>query len=271
MKLKPKSKPKARQTPAQRVKPKAGLLEESGVEPSAVPGFLPKLIDEARARGKKRVARLRADFPGEDARALGERLLRSSANRAGWFGAATGAVSLFALPLGLPAGVAVTLFLEAELIVALLEVYGLEAEGERGRLRLVALWAGAGFADAAKTAGLRVGTQALGRVLAGSLPARLIARLNPVLLRAILKRLGMGFLPRVLKLWPLLGAPIAYAIDRSALRTLGRGVLATLDEVALEKRAARPGPARTRGRAASARKSRPARARGSSAADSGPG
>lgn len=198
------------------------------------PGWLDGVIDGALARATRRVAVLRAQHPGDDSRTLGERLVKSSANRAGWLGAATGAVAVFALPIGLPAGVAVTLALEAELIFSLLEVYGLDARGEKGRLRLAALWAGAGFADAAKSAGLKLGTEALARAMAGSLPARIIARLNPVLLRAILKRLGMGWMPRLLKLWPLLGAPVAYAMDRAALRTLGAGVLATLDSVVRE-------------------------------------
>ena len=74
-----------------------------------------------------------------------------------------------------------------------------------------------------------MGADALGRVIAGSLPARIIARLNPVLLRAILRRLGLGWLPRALKLWPLLGAPVAFALDRAALRALGAATVETLE------------------------------------------
>ena len=133
------------------------------------------------------------------------------------------------MPVGLPAGVAVTLLLEAELLFALLALYELPARGPAGRLRLYALWAGAGFADAAKGAGLRLGANALGRAIAGSLPARIIARLNPLLLRAILHRLGLGWLPRALKLWPVLGAPVAFLLDRAALRALGAAAVETLE------------------------------------------
>ena len=205
----------------------------------ATPSVIVGLVDGARQRARRRVARLRADFPGEDEVALGERLVRSAANRAGLWGAATGTLALVTLPVGLPAGVAVSLALEAELILALLEVYGLSVEGEAGRMRLYALWAGAGFADAAKSAGLRMGARALGRVLTESLPARIIARINPVLLRAILRRLGLGWLPRALKLWPVLGAPIGFALDRAALKALGAATLATLDDAAREQRKAR--------------------------------
>jgi len=138
-------------------------------------------------------------------------------------------LALIALPIGLPAGVAVTLLLEAELLFALIALYGLSLRGPAGRLRLYALWAGAGFADAAKGAGLRLGANAVGRALAGSLPARIIARLNPVLLRAILRRLGLGWLPRALKMWPLLGAPVGFALDRAALRAVGFAALDVLD------------------------------------------
>jgi hypothetical protein len=54
-----------------------------------------------------------------------------------------------------------------------------------------------------------------------------------------LKRLGLGWLPRALKLWPLLGAPIAFVLDRAALRTLGEATLAVLDDEARARRRAR--------------------------------
>ena len=65
-----------------------------------------------------------------------------------------------------------------------------------------------------------------------SLPGQIIRRLNPALLKAILRRLGLGWVPRAMKMWPLLGAPIAFALDRAALRTLGEATLATLDDAA---------------------------------------
>lgn len=201
------------------------------------------LLGKARLRAASRVASLRARYPDEDDVALGRRLVRSAAFRAGLVGAATGTVALIALPIGMPAGIAASLYLEAELILALLSLYGIDTSGDEGRLKLYALWAGAGFADAAKSAGLRVSAQAIGRVLRGSLPARIIKRLNPILLRAILKRLGLGWLPRAARLWPVLGAPFAFALDRAALGKLGEATLATLDDAARAQRRVRS-PAR---------------------------
>jgi len=195
-----------------------------------------QLVSTARERGRARVAQLRAAHPEEHEVDLGCRLVRAAALRAGLAGAATGTLALITLPLGLPAGVAVSLFLEAELIFALLELYGLSTSGESGRLRLYALWAGAGFADAAKSVGLRTGAQALGRILTESLPGQLIRRLNPALVKLILRRLGLGWLPKAMKLWPLLGAPIAFALDHAALRSLGDATLATLDDAARARR-----------------------------------
>lgn len=239
--------------PARAAKPRARPARQGAVRPAApssvkapaesqaaarpeekIPGWVEKVLAKARERGARVAARLRQEHPAATPRQLGEGLVKSSAFKAGLLGAATGTLSLIALPVGLPAGVATTLFLEAELLFALMAIYGLDGSGAQGRARLAALWLGAGFADAAKNAGLKLGANAAGRALAGSLPARIIARLNPALVRAILKRLGMGWLPRVAKLWPLLGAPIAFAIDRAALRALGRAALATLD-VALAK------------------------------------
>ena len=156
--------------------------------------------------------------------------MRGSAMRGALVGAATGTLALITLPLALPAGIALTLLLEAELLLSLIALYGFSTAGESGRLRLYALWAGAGFADAAKSAGVRLGANAVRRALAGSLPARIIARINPVLLRAILRRLGLGWLPRAARLWPLLGAPVGFALDRAALRALGSAALDVLDE-----------------------------------------
>jgi hypothetical protein len=194
------------------------------------------IVEQARTKARARVAAARVEHPGEDEVDLGRRLIRSAATRAGLWGAATGTVALVAMPVGLPAGVAISLAVEAQLVFALLELYGLDTEGEQGRLRLYALWLGAGFADAAKSAGLRTGARALGRILWESLPGQIIRKLNPELLKAILRRLGLGWLPRALKMWPVLGAPIAFALDRAAVRALGEATLATLDDEARARR-----------------------------------
>ena len=206
---------------------------------------LDAIVEKARERARFRIAALRLEHPGQDEVALGQRLVASMALRAGFLGAATGTLSLVALPVGLPAGVAISLLLEAELIFALLELYGVDTEGDQGQLKLYALWAGAGFADAAKSVGLRAGATAVGRVLRGSLPGRIIRRLNPVLWKAILRRLGLEWLPRAAKFWPVLGAPIGFALDRAALRALGDATLATLDDAARARRRARPTVRRT--------------------------
>jgi len=218
-----------------RPRPRKNRAPAAAEPAGAVPGWVSPMLEAARGRARRRVEALRARYPEEDSRSLGERLVRSQANRAGLAGGVTGTLALVTLPLGLPAGVAVSLFFEAELLLALLAVYGLESGGDRGTLRLYALWAGAGFADAAKAAGLRAGARAIGRAIAGSLPARIIARLNPVLLRAILRRLGLGWLPRALKMWPVLGAPIGFAMDRAALRALGFAALDTLDAATAQR------------------------------------
>ena len=235
----PKRPPKPRRP---RATPAPDPAAPASRDPSKASAWALRLLAQARRRGEGKAAALRSAHPGEGPRQLGERLVKTSAFRAGLAGAVTGTLALVALPVGLPAGVALTLLLEAELLFALLALYELPSEGAQGRLRLTALWAGAGFADAAKSAGLKAGAEVLGRALAGSLPARIIARLNPALLRAILKRLGLGWLPRAARLWPILGAPLVFALDRAALRTLGHAALLTLDSVQRDlRRAGRAG------------------------------
>jgi hypothetical protein len=222
------------------------------------PAWFDPLVARARERARARAGKLRTRHPRETARQLGERLVASSANRAGLIGAATGTLALFALPLGLPAGVAAALLLEAELLLALLALYDLDSDADGANLRLYALWAGAGFADVAKSAGLKLGADALGRTLRGSLPARIIARLDPALVRAILRRIGLGWLPRALKLWPVLGAPVAFAMDRAALRALGFVALSSLDGAVRPRSPRRParseGATSRRGRRGAARR-----------------
>src|SRR5260221_12607403 len=96
------------------------------------PAWFADVVENARKRGRARVAALRVEFPGEHETDLGRRLVRSAATRAGWYGAATGTLALITLPIGLPAGIAVSLPLEAGLIFALLELYRLGTEGEGG-------------------------------------------------------------------------------------------------------------------------------------------
>ena len=205
--------------------------------PGAVAQFLDDVADRARVRARDRVGGLRRRYPDSTRRELADRLVKSFSRRAGLGGAATGALSLLSLPLGLPAGVALTLGIEAELLLALLELYDVDTSGSAGRVKLYALWAGSGLADAAKSVGLVMGADALGVVLAGTLPARLIGRLNPALVKLVLRRLGLGWMPKVMKLWPIIGAPIGYVVDSTALRTLGIGAIATLESVVAAKAA----------------------------------
>lgn len=191
--------------------------------------WLERVVAGVDGRARKRVAHLRVEHPDAAPRELAEKLVRSYARRAGLGGAATGTLSLVALPVGLPAGLALTLALEAELLASLLVVYGHEVSGDAGRARLYALWAGAGLADAAKNAGLGLGAQTLAAVLAGSLPGQLLRRLQPWLVKAILKRLGLGWVPRILKLWPVVGAPVGYVLDRAAVAALGRVAIEALE------------------------------------------
>lgn len=191
--------------------------------------LLEEVVIRARSRAHDRVGVLRAKYPKESRHTLGDRIVASFARRAGLGGAATGALSLLSLPVGLPAGIALTLAIEAEMLLSLLELYGIDTSGEAGRLKLYAVWAGSGLTDAAKNLGLVLGADAIAAVLAGSLPARIIARLNPALVRFVLKRLGLGWMPKALKLWPIVGAPIGYLVDSTALRTLGRSAHATIE------------------------------------------
>lgn len=191
--------------------------------------WLERVVSGVDERARQRVAHLRLEYPHATPRELSERLVRTYARRAGLGGAATGTLSLVALPAGLSVGLALTLTIEAELLASLLVVYGHEISGEGGRAKLYALWAGAGVADAVKNAGLGLGAGALGAVLAGSLPGQLLRRLQPWLIKAVLKRLGLGWVPRVLKLWPVMGAPVGYLLDRAAVGALGHLAIEALE------------------------------------------
>src|SRR4051812_37808129 len=126
---------------ARKVRPRATLRPRprkkrarAAPEPrSAVPPWVAPLLAKARVRARRRAEELRARYPGEDPRTLGERLVRSQANRAGLAGGVTAILALVTLPVGLPAGMASALFFEAELLLALLAVYGLETGGDRDR------------------------------------------------------------------------------------------------------------------------------------------
>ncbi len=206
------------------------------METDQIPGTAERLLSEvvtrARGRARTRVAGVKARFPRASRRELADRLVKSFSRRAGLGGAATGALSLVSLPVGLPAGLALTLANEAELLFSLLELHEIDTSGDAGLLKLYALWAGGGLADAAKSVGLVLGAEAIAEVLAGSLPARIIARLNPALIRFVLRRLGLGWVPKAFKLWPVVGMPIGYAVDSAALRALGMAAIRTLEAAA---------------------------------------
>ncbi|MBS2022735.1 MAG: hypothetical protein JST92_10015 [Deltaproteobacteria bacterium] len=213
---------------AEATKDAAGKAE-SASDQDGTPEWLKDLLDRARRNGRARAAALKIQHPADTPLQLGKRLVGSLSMKAGLWGAATGTLALITLPIGLPASVALTLLLEAELLFALLALYGFNTAGEVGRMRLFALWAGGGFVQVAKNAGLKAGTDAVAKALAGTLPARLIGRINPILFRQLLKRLGLAWVPKALKLWPLIGAPIGFVLDRAALKALGAQAIEVLE------------------------------------------
>ncbi|MFL5420010.1 MAG: hypothetical protein ACJ79Y_04510, partial [Myxococcales bacterium] len=80
---------------ARKVRPRAPLRRRkkrtrTAPEPSsAVPPWVAPLLEKARVRAGRRAEELRARYPGEDPRTLGQRLVRSQANRAGLAGGVT--------------------------------------------------------------------------------------------------------------------------------------------------------------------------------------
>ena len=62
------------------------------------------------------------------------------------------------------------------------------------------------------------------------LPAKLVAKLHPALVKLILQRTGIGWVPKLFKLWPVVGAPIGYVIDSTAVAALGRDAIRTLEQ-----------------------------------------
>src|SRR5947209_3290758 len=64
---------------------------------SALPVWFAKILEIAQRRAAARVEALRVQFPEAPPRELGERLVQSSALRAGLLGAATGTLALITL------------------------------------------------------------------------------------------------------------------------------------------------------------------------------
>src|SRR5205809_173968 len=84
------------QAPVRR-KPRAKRPPPESAPAGAIPRWVTPMLETARARARRRADELRARYPEEDPRALGERLVRSQANRGGLAGGATATLALFTL------------------------------------------------------------------------------------------------------------------------------------------------------------------------------
>ncbi len=195
------------------------------------------LLERARERGKAKAEAVRAR-PGNQRRSrfeLGEELVRRSALRAGLLGAATGTLALFTLPISLPRASRARSSSRRSSSSPCSRSTGSTAAASWGGCASPRSGWGRSCRRRQERRAARL-ANLLGRALAGTLPARPIARLEPALLRAILKRFGLGFVPRLFKLWPILAAPIGFVLDRAALRALGRSALDALERGGLEGR-----------------------------------
>src|SRR5438045_9422128 len=82
-----------------RPRPRKKRAPAPAAEPAgAIPSWISPMLDAARVRPRRRAAELSASHPEEGTRALGARLVRSRANRAGLAGGRAGTPAAGTLP-----------------------------------------------------------------------------------------------------------------------------------------------------------------------------
>lgn len=157
---------------------------------------------------------------------MAERVVRRYALRCGAVGAITGAVSLPALGLALPANVLSSLTLQVRMILQIAGIYGHTPETRDFETDVLLLMAGDAAKEAVKRVGLELSQELTWRVIDRQLAAAAARRLEPLLAGRILVVTSSRSAEALAKLVPLVGAPVGFGIDWAYARMVGSRAVA---------------------------------------------
>jgi hypothetical protein len=206
------------------------MVDRSGVtaaaavdaEAGAVERALRQVLNVDSQAVRDHVARLRAANPHAGADELAAGVVSRRALKAGGIGAITGLGGLVTLPVTIPANLLGTWRVQTTMLAIIAEIYDAEFEIDDFFLVL----GGTAVTEAMKQLGINAGKDVTKRMVQKHVTRETMKHINRVVSRAIITKAGTKSATSVMKMVPLVGAPVGFAFDWTATRAFGKaGIL----------------------------------------------
>jgi hypothetical protein len=167
------------------------------------------------------VDNLRAQNPGISNDDLARKIVKRKAFKSGLVGATTGVGGLIVLPATIPIDLGLTWRIQAAVALSTAYAYGNTADTLDLKTDLYLILAGDSAKEALKRAGIEVAKEVTKRAVSRYVTRDVMKRVCAVIGRKIVTKAGEKSLTSLVKLVPLVGAPIGFAADWAATRTVG--------------------------------------------------
>jgi hypothetical protein len=169
------------------------------------------------------VNRLRQQNPSIEDDDLARLIVRRKSVKNAIFGAITGAPGFTLMPVAIPASIAASWHIQAQMILAIAHVYGYTQNCDAMDLRrdIYILLAGDSAKESLRQFGIHAATIVTRRAVDRYVNLHIMQQIWKVLGQKIITKAGQKSLTSFIKLAPLVGAPVGATVDWISARTVG--------------------------------------------------
>ena len=171
------------------------------------------------------VDKFREQNPDLDNDELAEKIVSRSAMKNGLLGALSGLGGLITLPVTVPADVVGSWRIQATMVLAIAYVYGHTNKTTDLKTDLYIVLAFDAAKEALKRAGIAVGKAATRKAVQKYVTQAVMMKIWAVLGRKIISKAGEKSVANLMRMAPLVGAPIGFAFDWAAAKAVGANAI----------------------------------------------
>lgn len=170
---------------------------------------------------KAYVDKLREQNPDITDDALARKIINRKSIKNGLIGAITGLGGLITLPIAIPANLATTWRVQATMACAIAYVYGHNFATTDLKTDIYIIMAGDSAKEAFKRVGIEISKAATKKTIEKYVTREMMTKIWAIIGRKIVTKAGEKSLTSLVKMVPLVGAPVGFAFDWTSTRIVG--------------------------------------------------
>lgn len=201
------------------------MTDETTPPNNTVLKLISRTIDAViKYRGKhirERVYRLKCKYPKLDNKQIAQKIVNSRSFYSGVAGGTTSLGGLVTLPLSIGASLTSSLFIQAEMLLAVAYVYELDMDSDDRKRDLLVLMAGSGITEVLRNLGVEAGKKLTKNAVDKYFTREVMKKVWKVVGQKTLTKAGEKSTYSLMKMIPFVSAPIGFAMDYSSTRVFG--------------------------------------------------